>query len=191
MTIILAVDIRRLAGLITKRKKELESKRPVLILDAGDFSMGTPFGAASREIGSELQLMYLMGYEATTFGNHEFDLNPDGLAKAISIAYKAGKVPAILCANFELDSNDPTLTDLNSLVTEGVIKSYKVIERGGIRFGVFGVIGNEAVSLAMGKGAIKFSDPIKSAKNVVDLLREVEKVDIIIALSHGGLQKST
>ena len=48
----------------------------MLVLDAGDYSMGTAFGAATRETGGELQLMSLMGYDATTFGNHEFDLGP-------------------------------------------------------------------------------------------------------------------
>ena len=50
----------------------------MLVLDAGDYSMGTAFAAATRETGGELQLMSRMGYDATTFGNHEFDLGPDG-----------------------------------------------------------------------------------------------------------------
>ena len=66
----------------------------MLVLDAGDYSMGTAFGAATRETGGELQLMARMGYDATTFGNHEFDLGPDGLGKSIGVAAKAGHVPA-------------------------------------------------------------------------------------------------
>ena len=69
------------------------------MLDAGDFSMGTLFGAATRETGGALQLMSLMGYDAPTFGNHEFDLGPDGLGKAIGLAAKAGRIPAVLAAN--------------------------------------------------------------------------------------------
>ena len=181
----------RLAGLIGKRKYAQNDKGPVLILDGGDFSMGTPFGAASREIGAELQLMSLMGYDATTFGNHEFDLGPEGLGKAISAAVKSGKVPSILCSNLGLGSDDPSLNELKALVTNGVIQNYKVIERGGIRFGILGVIGNESVSLAVGKGAAKFFDPIQSARATVKLLREVEKAEIIIALSHGGLERGS
>ena len=56
----------RLAGLIARRREARAEQGPVLVLDAGDFSMGTPFGAASRETGGELQLMSLMGYDATT-----------------------------------------------------------------------------------------------------------------------------
>ena len=58
----------RLAGLIAQRKTAYKNQGPVLLLDAGDYSIGTAFGAATREIGGELQLMYLMGYDATTLG---------------------------------------------------------------------------------------------------------------------------
>src|ERR1700743_1339813 len=87
--------LARLAGLIERRREARRDLGPVLVLDAGDFSMGTAFGAASREIGGELRVMSLMGYDATTFGNHEFDLGPDGLAEAIGAAAKARRVPHV------------------------------------------------------------------------------------------------
>src|SRR6185369_9467904 len=89
----------RIATVIAARKRARATLGPVLILDAGDFSMGTAFAAASREIGGELQVMSHMGYDATTFGNHEFDLGPDGLGKAISMTSKAGSIPAVLSSN--------------------------------------------------------------------------------------------
>ena len=67
----------RLATMIATRRKARSGEGPVLTLDAGDYSMGTPFAAASREIGGELQLMARMGYDAITLGNHEFDLKKD------------------------------------------------------------------------------------------------------------------
>jgi 5'-nucleotidase len=134
----------RLAALIATRRKARESQGPVLVLDAGDYSMGTPFGAATREIGAELQLMSLMGHDATTFGNHEFDLGPDGLGKSIGVAAKAGRVPAVLVANTNFSKDDPALADLQRLSKDGVIRRYTVIERGGIRFGIFGLLGKEA-----------------------------------------------
>ena len=81
----------RLAALITERKTAREAQGPVLILDAGDYSMGTAFGAAIRETGAELQLMALLGYDATTFGNHDYDLGPEGMAAAIGVAARAGR----------------------------------------------------------------------------------------------------
>ncbi len=179
----------RLAALIAKRKEARKGQGPVLVLDAGDYSMGTAFGAASRETGGELQLMSRMGYDATTFGNHEFDLGPDGLGKSIGVAAKAGRVPAVLASNTSFAKQDATLADLQRLAKDGVIRRYLVIERGGIRFGIFGVLGKEAQFYTGGAGAAAFSDAIETGKEMVKVLRETEKVDVVIALSHGGVQK--
>ena len=178
----------RLAALIAKRKEARKGQGPVLVLDAGDYSMGTAFAAATREIGGELKLMGMMGYDATTFGNHEFDLGPDGLGRSIGVAAKAGRIPAVLASNTDFSKKDPTLADLQRLAKAGVIRRYIVIERGGIRFGIFGLLGKEAMHYTSG-GAATFADPIETAKEMVTLLREKEKVDLVIALSHGGVEK--
>jgi 5'-nucleotidase len=179
----------RLAGLIAKRTAARKAQGPVLVLDAGDYSMGTAFGAAGRETGGELLLMGSMGYDATTFGNHEFDLGPDGLGKSIAVASKAGRIPAVLPSNTNMAANDATLADLQRLTKEGVVRRYFVIERGGIRFGLFGLLGKEAQFYTGGAGAATFSDAIETAKEIVKVLRETEKVDVVICLSHGGLEK--
>jgi 5'-nucleotidase len=174
--------------LIAKRKEARKNQGPVLVLDAGDYSMGTPFGAATRETGYELQLMARMGYDATTFGNHEFDLGPDGLVKSIDVAAKAGRVPAVVASNTHYTGQGATLADLQRLAKAGVIRRHLVIERGGMRFGIFGVLGKEAIFYTSG-GAVSFSDGIGVANEMVKVLRETEKVDVVIALSHGGLER--
>jgi 5'-nucleotidase/UDP-sugar diphosphatase len=178
----------RLTGLIATRKAARAAQGPVLVLDAGDYSMGTPFGAATREIGGELQLMSRMGFDATTFGNHEFDLGPDGLGKSIGAAAKAGLFPPMLSSNADFTKQDPTLADLQRLAKEQVIRRHLVIERGGLRFGLFGLLGKEAQIYTNG-GAVAFRDAIETAKEMVTLLREKEKVDVVICLSHGGVVK--
>jgi 5'-nucleotidase/UDP-sugar diphosphatase len=179
----------RLARLIAERREARKNEGPVLVLDAGDYSMGTAFGAAIRETGGELQLMYLMGYDATTFGNHDFDLGPDGLAKSIEVAARVGRVPAIVGSNTIFAGTDATLADLQRLAEKGPVRRYLVIERGGIRFGIFGLLGKEAQFYTTSAGAITFSDAIETAKDMANLLRETEKVDVVICLSHGGLIK--
>lgn len=178
----------RLGALIATRKAACAARGPVLVLDAGDYSMGTPFGAATRETGGELQLMSLMGYDATTFGNHDFDLGPDGLGKSIGVAAKAGRVPAVVASNTDFSKADATLADLQRLARDNVIRRHLVIERGGIRFGLFGLLGKEAQIYTSG-GAVTFTDPIETAKEIVTLLHETEKVDVVICLSHGGVVK--
>lgn len=179
----------RLAAVIARQKAARAAQGPVLVLDAGDYSMGTAFGAATREIGGELQLMAMMGYDATTFGNHEFDLGPDGLGRSIGVASKAGRTPAVLASNANLSAADPALADLQRLAKEGVIRRHLVIERGGLRFGLFGVLGKEAVFYTGGAGAVSFADAVETAREMVRHLREVEKVDVVICLSHGGVVK--
>jgi 5'-nucleotidase/UDP-sugar diphosphatase len=178
----------RLASLITQRRAARKDQGPVLVLDAGDYSMGTAFSAATRETGGELHLMGRMGYDATTFGNHEFDLGPAGLGKSIVAAVKAGRIPAVLAANTSFSGNDASLADLRALARKDVIRRYTVIERGGLRFGIFGSLGKEAMIYTSG-GATTFADPTESAREVVKILRETEKVDVVIALSHGGVEK--
>jgi 5'-nucleotidase/UDP-sugar diphosphatase len=177
----------RLATVIRERKEARQDQGPVLILDGGDYSMGTAFGAAIRDTGGELQLMAMMGYDATTFGNHDFDLGPDGLGQGIDVATKAGRIPAVVAANTNLEAQNERSADLQRLARDGVIRQYLVIERGGIRFGIFGLIGKEAVFYVLDAGAVTFDDPIETARAMVTRLREHEHVDVVICLSHGGV----
>ena len=179
----------RLATLIAKRKEARKDQGPVLVLDAGDYSMGTAFAGATRETGAELQLLAWMGCDATTFGNHDFDLGPDGAAKSIAAAIRAGHVPVVVASNTDFTANDAALTGLQRLGKDGYVRRYVIIERGGIRFGIFGLLGKEAQFYTDGAGAVTFGDPIETGREMVKLLRETEKADVIVVLSHGGMEK--
>jgi 5'-nucleotidase len=179
----------RLATVIATRKAARQGQGPVLVLDAGDYSMGTAFAAATRETGCELQFLSMIGCDATTFGNHDFDLGPGGTAASISVAAKAARMPALVASNTDISGTDPSLAGLQRLAKDGVIRCYTVIERGGLRFGIFGLLGKEAQFYTGGAGAVKFTDPVETAREIVRQLRETEKVDVVIALSHGGLEK--
>jgi 5'-nucleotidase/UDP-sugar diphosphatase len=174
----------RLATLTAQRKAAHKEQGPVLLLDDGDYSMGTAFAAATRETGVELQIMSLMGYDAVTFGNHEFDMGPEGLGRSVGVAAAAGRIPAVVASNLNVTGTDATLADLQRLTRDGVVRRYIVIERGGLRFGIFGVLGKEAIFFCS-PGAHSFTDFIEAAKETVTLLRQTEKVDVVIALSHG------
>jgi 5'-nucleotidase len=104
------------------------------------------------------------------------------------MANNAGRIPAVLAANSRFTGADPALADLQRLAKDGVIRRYLVIERGGVRFGLFGVLGKEAQFYTTG-GAASFSDAIETAKEIVQVLRDTEKVDVVICLSHGGVEK--
>ncbi len=178
----------RLATLIRARRDARAADGPVLVLDGGDYSMGTVFGAADPETGGDLRVLELMGYDATTLGNHEFDLGPDGLARSIEKAGAASDLPvAIVSTDLDADSTDPRTAELARVVAAGGVSRTLVIERGGIRFGILGVMGKQARSCILDPAAVRFIDPIEAATRAAHELRTVDDVHVVIGLSHGGL----
>jgi 5'-nucleotidase / UDP-sugar diphosphatase len=180
--------VERIATLVAERKRAREADGPVLVLDIGDFSIGTPFGGAIQQTGAELQCLSMMGYDATTFGNHDFDFGPAALAKAVAAARKADRQPPILAANTNFDATDAGLLGLKELGRVGAIRSHLVIERGGIRFGLFGIMGADSIQFTINPGALTFPDPIETARKIVQRLRG-EGADVIICMSHGGVRE--
>ena len=81
-----------------------------------------------------------------------------------SAANKAGHVPPILAANTHFDSDDAALSRFKELAQAELIRSQMVLERGGIRFGLFGMMGTNSIQFTINPGAVTFSDPIGSAR---------------------------
>ena len=152
--------------------KEQRKQNPGLLLfDSGDFSQGSTYYTMFKgEV--EIGLMNIMGYDAATIGNHEFDFGLDNLAL---LALKA-KFP-IVCSNCDFDGTP----------CEGLIKKYIVIERDGIRIGVFGLTPKvEGLVMRENIEGVKYIDPIEASKEMVKTLREKEKCDVVVCLSHLG-----
>ena len=174
---------------VIRQEKIRAAEHPVLVLDAGDFLMGSLFHLAGREEAFELRLMKDMGYDAVTLGNHEFDLRPDGLARIIQAAQTKGGLPELVSANIQFSPGDPRDTPLRLLATGGAIKPYTMLTRGGMRIGIFGIMGRDATEVAPFATPVHFADPIDTAREMVKLLREREKADVVICLSHCGWNK--
>ncbi|MCB1193296.1 MAG: 5'-nucleotidase C-terminal domain-containing protein [Leptospiraceae bacterium] len=175
----------RIATLVKNIKSS--QKNPTLWLDAGDFSMGTLFHLSIRQTGFELNLMKEMGMDATTIGNHEFDLKPSGLANIIESALKSGNIPNIVSSNFVFNKESSEDDALEELFKKEVIEPYKVIEADGLKIGIFGMLGKDAAEVAPFSKPIQFRDSVTVAKEMVKTLREKENVDVVIFLSHGGV----
>ncbi len=181
--------ISRLASLI-KQKRAALGQDNLLLLDGGDYSMGTLFHTIIRETGSELQLMQALGYDAITFGNHDFDFYPDGLAQSIRSAIKqVGHLPPIIASNLQFSQSDPRDDDLEALWNEGIIKPYVILHKAGLKIGVFGMLGYKATDVAANAKPLTFADPIETAKKMVKRLKQEQKVDLVILMSHGGILK--
>lgn len=180
--------VARLATLLHERRAAL-AEVPLLTLDAGDFSMGTLFHTVAREEGGELRLLGALGYDATTLGNHEFDFRPAGLAQMIAAAERAGDAPnvPILASNIRFSAQSADDDALEALQRAGRIQPYRIVEKGGLRFGLFGLMGRDAVEVSPLMAPVTFADPLATARDMVRLLREQERVDVVILLSHMGV----
>ncbi|WP_460894402.1 bifunctional metallophosphatase/5'-nucleotidase [Rufibacter soli] len=152
--------------------KQIRAQEPnVLLLDAGDIWQGTPY---FNFFGGELEykLMTQMGYDAATLGNHDFDNGLEGLQKQLP---NAG-FPFII-ANY----------DFTDTILQGRFKPYKVFQKEGLKIGVFGLgIQLSGIVADNNYGNTKYLDPVATAQKMVKILKEQEKVDLVICLSHLG-----
>lgn len=159
--------LRRAAMIDQMRKEDKE----LLLLDSGDFSQGSPYYTMFKG-DVETELMNIMGYDAATIGNHEFDFGLDNMARL----FKKVNFP-IVCANY----------DFTGTVVEGLVKPYVVIKRKGVKIGIFGLSPKlEGLVMASTCAGVKYLDPIKTANDIADKLKNKEKCDIVICLSHLG-----
>jgi len=178
----------RLAAVI--RRVRQGRSNPVLALDAGDFLMGSLFHTIAREEAVELSLLKEMGYEAVTLGNHEFDLKPAGLARILEAASSRDRLPVVVASNLVFSRQQTEDDTLEAAFQRGLIRPFLVLDRGGLRVGLFGLVGRDAAEVAPFAAPVTFADPIETARAMVKRLREQEKAEVVICLSHGGLNKS-
>lgn len=181
------------------------------VLDGGDFSMGTPYQTIEQNKAPELMLMGMMGYDATTLGNHEFDYRPVGLASMLNNASTGGQetvskrdgsgsvvttqgwsMPAIVGTNIDWEATmaDEVLAEdadgLKTAFNRYGVQDYIILQRGGIRIAVFGLMGYEAIEDAPESGVI-WQDPVDYARQTVDEIKRNGEADMIVCLSHSGV----
>ncbi len=187
-------QIKKLGGyarLSSAIQREREKNPNLLLVDAGDFSMGTLFQTIFATDAPGLRTLGKMNYDVVTFGNHEFDFRAEGLADSLNAAKSSGdKLPKIAASNisFSPDENGeltPTLKNLKNAMENYGVEDYTVIEKNGVKIGVFGLMGKEADSNAP-MAEVEFTDQVKAARKMVEILQDEEKVDLIVCLSHSG-----
>ena len=175
----------RIATVIAEIRKD--RMKPVLVCDSGDFLMGSLFHLLTREQAYELRLMQEMGYDILTLGNHEFDLKPEGLAGILESASGFDMCPPIVLSNLVFSEDSDKDDVLEDFYERGIIQPYRVLEKEGLRIGVFGLLGINAAEVAPFADPVSFGEPLEAARRVVQILRENERVDVVVCLSHSGL----
>ena len=177
------------ARLMTVISEQRERNPDALLVDGGDFSMGSLFQTAFATSALELRMMGAMGYDATTFGNHEFDYLPSGLCSMLRAAVDSGDaLPAILDCNY-LPPETGAEEVWEALAYYGV-RDYMLIERGGVVYALFGLTGYDSDDCAPNSGMV-LEEPAVAAQRTVDAAVEAAKEEygvepVVIALSHSG-----
>lgn len=176
----------RLATAIEEEKK----KNPnAFVVDAGDYSMGTLFQTIYSTESPALRLMGLMGYDATTLGNHEFDFRTKGLNDSLKSAMASGDpLPQIIASNthFPEDMN-AELMGLEETFKAYDIKDYHMLEKDGVKVALLGLMGEEADGNAP-TAEVEFSDMVETTKTIIDTIKKEEDADMIMVLSHAGTE---
>lgn len=165
--------VARRSTLIKKIRSE---EANVLLFDAGDMFQGTPyFNVFDGKV--ELELMSKLGYDAGTFGNHEFDNGLNGLLKHFDKA------------NFPFVTSN---YNFKGTVLEGKTKDYLVFNKQGVKIGVFAVgVNLEGLVDSRSYAGMTISDPIEVANRMTPFLKKELKCDLVICLSHIGYSYDT
>lgn len=143
----------------------------MLTFDCGDFSQGSVYyNLYKGEV--EVKLMNQMQYDAVTIGNHEFDFGLENMARI----FKMATFP-IVCCNY----------DFTGTPCEGLVKPYIVLERNGLKIGIFGIAPQpKGLIVQHNYEGMKYTKPAKAAQPIIDKLRNEEKCDVVVCLSHLG-----
>ncbi len=160
--------VARRATLVKRVRRENPN---TLLIDAGDAFQGTPyFNLYKGEV--EYKAMSLIGYDAGTLGNHDFDDGVAGLAAAMKFA------------NFEFVS---TNYDVKGTPLERRVKPYLVRRVGGVRVGLFG-LGISPAGLITPENfkGVKYLDPVQTSRGAVKVLRAQERCALVLCMSHLG-----
>ena len=178
----------RLKTLINEQK----SKNPnTLLLDAGDFSMGTLIQVVYEEEASEIRMLGELGIEVTTLGNHEFDYKAKGLANMMNSAIASGDaLPTMVLCNVDWETmKNAGFTEEQQMLFNAFeqygVKEYVVLEKNDVKIAVTGLFGEDAFD-CVPNCPLVFKDRVQAVKDVVTKIKENETVDMIVCVSHSG-----
>ena len=184
-----------------------------LLVDGGDFSIGSLIQTLYTTQAAELRTMGAMGYDAVTIGNHEFDHKGTGFAEMLNSAKAAQTaamglltdsqypprnleayqaqygpltlaLPALLEANYAPADDNPDRAFIRSAMEDYGVTDCVTLERGGVTYGLFGLMGVDSDECAPTSGFTR-TDAAKAAKRCVETLKG-EGAEIIVCLSHSG-----
>ena len=174
-------EVGGMARMMTIIQKQRQKNSDTLLIDGGDFSMGTVYQMLYEDEAPELRMFGMLGYDATTLGNHEFDYRSEGLAKMLNSAVRSGDaLPAFVVCNVKWPEE---LTEEQKLLKRAFdrygIEPYTVVKKGNVKIALIGVFGKDALT-CVPNCALEFEDPVSAVKRTVKEIKVNEDVDMIV-----------
>jgi 5'-nucleotidase / UDP-sugar diphosphatase len=166
------------------REEKGAAGEPVLLLSGGDYIGGSPYSwLIPRGYALELKLKQLIGYDAVTIGNHEYDYGPEILAGYLQEAGypEAHRQTAVIASNTVAPTEHPLAA--KELFQENLLLTLD----NGLKVGIFGLIGEQAISYTTANDPVTFLDQHETAERMVEDLHS-HGAQLIIALSHSGVE---
>ena len=179
------------AKIKTLINEQKEDNPDTLVLDAGDFSMGTLIQVMYEEEASEIRMLGEIGVDVATFGNHEYDYKAKGLANMLNNAVASGdKLPAMVVCNVDWKTmEEEGLTDDQKLLKDAFenygVKDYIVLDKNGVKIAITGIFGEDCLD-CVPNCPLEFKSPVDALKETVATIRSEENVDMIACVSHSG-----
>lgn len=178
----------KIKTLIDEQKKD---NPDTLLLDAGDFSMGTLIQVMFEEEASEIRMLGMLGFDVTTLGNHEFDYKAKGLANMMNNAVASGdNLPSMVVCNVDWESMEAAgFTEDQQLLYDAFenygVEEYIMLERNGVNIAITGVFGKDCFD-CVPNCPLAFQDPVEAVKETVAEIKANEDADMIVCVSHSG-----
>lgn len=174
----------RLSTLINEKR---EDNPDLMVLDAGDYPMGTLYQTLYATDALEYRILSKLRFDATTFGNHDFDYGTEGLISQ----FKACKencdyFPQFITCNIDWSAEDDATQSVYNELKDLNLCKYAIFERNGLKIGVTGVLGYDAIKCAPTMELTPL-DPIESVRATVDEMIAAENPDMIVVISHSGV----
>lgn len=179
-------EVGSLARIKTYIDEKKALNKNLILLDGGDFSMGTLYHTLFEKEALELRTMGKLGYDATTFGNHEFDFGSTALSNMLKrSAEEDDYIPPLVVCNIDWNSKNEGSQEIYEGFKSVGGSDYIIIEKNNMKIAVTGILGKDALACITDCDATVL-DQVESLKRVVKTIKEDEDADMIICLSHSG-----
>ncbi|CAN5833608.1 bifunctional metallophosphatase/5'-nucleotidase [soil metagenome] len=173
-------DNRGLAKVATLIKQARKENPNVLLVDSGDTIQGTPLEYYHNKKNNTppdpmMLSMNALGYDALAVGNHEYNF---GL-KVLEKARREAKFPWLASNTYEKGTDQTHY------------QPYHVKEVSGVRVGILGITtpGVPVWEDTQHYAGLDFREPVSEARKWVSVLREKERVDVVVIAMHMGLEE--